>query len=100
MTTNSNPVIDQIRRSLNWLIVATIVLYITISVVAVTSYTSTSRNTQALCTLRTDLEVRVQTSEQFLHEHPGGFAGISKATIKTSLDGQRRTIKALKGLSC
>lgn len=54
----------------------------------------------ALCALRIDLETRVATTEKFLHDHPGGFAGIPAATIRNSLTGQQHTIRALSGLTC
>lgn len=57
-------------------------------------------STAALCALRHDLEARVKSGEQFLRSHPLGAADIPAATIKTSVDGQRRTIRALSGLSC
>lgn len=54
----------------------------------------------ALCTFRKDLQERVRQSEGFLREHPQGFAGIPAATIRQSLEGQKRTIKALQPLAC
>jgi hypothetical protein len=54
----------------------------------------------ALCSLRHDLEDRVKTSEAFLAKHPEGFAGISAATIRSSLAGQRSTVLALHALDC
>lgn len=57
-------------------------------------------STVALCALRHDLEDRVKSGEQFLKSHPLGVAGIPAATIRTGIDGQRRTIKALAGLDC
>lgn len=54
----------------------------------------------ALCSLRSDLEQRVRSTEDFLRDHPRGIPGIPVATLKTSLDGQRRTVNALGSLDC
>lgn len=59
-----------------------------------------SRINAALCTFRHDIEMRVAGSEKFLADHPQGFAGIPAATIRVSLDGQKRTIRALASLKC
>lgn len=49
----------------------------------------------AICTFRADLIRRVETTERYLENHPEGFAGIPRATIRKSLDDQRQTIEAL-----
>jgi hypothetical protein len=58
------------------------------------------RSTAALCSLRRDLEVRVAAGDQFLRDHPHGIPGIPAGTLRTSTDGQRRTINALSNLKC
>lgn len=58
------------------------------------------QSTSALCALRRDLEKRVDSSRQFLREHPHGIPGISAKTIRDGLSNQQRTIRALRGLSC
>jgi hypothetical protein len=55
---------------------------------------------QGLCVLRADLENRVQTSRDFLKEHPEGIPGIPVATIRQSIDNQQKTIDALEVLDC
>ena len=55
---------------------------------------------KSLCALRADFKKRVATSEDFLKDHPEGFAGIPAATIRSTVDGQKRTIRALGGLRC
>lgn len=59
-----------------------------------------TRTNAALCVFRHDLKVRVENSERFLREHPHGVGGISAGTIKVSLVGQRRTVRALRSLPC
>jgi hypothetical protein len=56
----------------------------------------------ALCTFRTDLEVRVASSRKFLDEHPEGLpkAGISAQQLSQSIRNQDRTVDALRGLDC
>jgi hypothetical protein len=58
------------------------------------------RTAGSLCELRHDLERRVASSEAFLRDHPRGIPGIPAATLRTSVDGQRRTIRALSDLRC
>lgn len=59
-----------------------------------------ARTSTALCTLRADLKQRVKSSEKFLADHPHGIPGITAGTIRASLNGQQRTVKALAGLQC
>jgi hypothetical protein len=58
------------------------------------------RTKGSLCELRHDLERRVEQTDSFLRAHPGGFGGISAATLRVSEQGQRRTIRALSDLRC
>jgi len=55
---------------------------------------------QALCSLRADLQTRVETSQGFLRDNPDGVVGIPAATLQQSIDGQKRTIQALSTLNC
>lgn len=56
----------------------------------------------AVCALRTDLIRRVHDSQQFLDAHPQGLpkAGISRADIERSIQGQKDTIHALRVADC
>lgn len=54
----------------------------------------------ALCTLRADIEQRVEGSRDFLADHPEGILGIPASAIQVSLEGQERTVAALSDLSC
>lgn len=54
----------------------------------------------ALCTLRSDLEQRIDDSRQFLEDHPNGIPGISAADIQQGITNQQRTIDALSTLEC
>jgi hypothetical protein len=56
--------------------------------------------TLALCALRDDVERRVQSSQNFLAEHPNGIPGIPARTLRDSINNQQRTIDALSILKC
>lgn len=60
----------------------------------------TKLTTAALCALRHDLERRVGDGERFLAEHPHGIPGIPAETLRTSVEGQVRTIRALRVVRC
>lgn len=57
-------------------------------------------NTRALCALRDDLNRRVDSGLAFLRTHPHGIPGISAGSIRQSLNGQERTIIALRPVVC
>jgi hypothetical protein len=57
-------------------------------------------DTQALCAFRDDLRNRSQSAQSFLKHHPHGIPGISPATIRASVTGEQRTIRALHPLQC
>lgn len=54
----------------------------------------------ALCALRTDLDVRIVSSKQFLEENPKGIPGIPASLIRQGLANSIRTRKALSVLDC
>lgn len=79
-----------------WLFVISIVV-----VFAVYKIDTEASNTRhALCTFRGDLERRVQSSRDFLRDHPKGIPGIPSVTIRTGITNQQRTIDALQDLEC
>lgn len=86
-----------VRRTLNALIVLTIVLYVGLAGVGGWVYKTSISNQHALCALRSDLQSRVQQGQQFLDHQPKGQYTVA---IRTSIEGQLRTIKALSGISC
>lgn len=61
---------------------------------------TTTRTNDALCTFRADVQQRLDNTEAFLADHPQGIPGVPTATLRQSLDAQRRTVKALGGLPC
>ncbi len=87
------------------------ILFILICVVSGWAYATAqqeslraSRNqastTQALCSLRADVQKRVSSGNAFLATHPHGFAGISAPTLRSSIDNSQRTVDALSSLIC
>lgn len=55
---------------------------------------------QALCSLKLDLEHRVDQGTAFLRANPNGAFGLTKAQIQASIDNQKRTIDSLSALHC
>lgn len=92
--------IRSIKRTLAWLTVATVVVYLALAGVTVWTRYGAEKNRKALCALRSDLQQRIDGSTQFLREHPRGVAGIPAKTILDGIANQRRTIKALSGIAC
>lgn len=89
-----------LQRGLRWLTRSTVAVYIVLIVVSLYFWNDARETRRAVCAFRDDLGERVAQSEAFLADHPEGFGGISTAQIRTSLDGQRRTITALAPLDC
>lgn len=95
-------------RRLQWITVGLFALLIALGVLGYVDAQSkrddlrqaTAATTAALCALRHDLEVRVQSSRDFLAEHPDGIPGISRAAIEKSIRDQTRTIDTLSNLVC
>lgn len=96
---NASPGV-QIQRALRVLVAATVVLYLVVGTLAILNYYNNDITSDALCTLRGDLETRVKASEKYLRETPNAIKGITPAQIKESIDNQKRTIEALSSLSC
>lgn len=83
--------------------VALIVIGVTFVATAAVLYNlieDNGRAADALCVLRSDLQVRVTSAEDFIRQHPEGIPGIPAATLKTSIVSQRQTIRALRDLNC
>ena len=93
-------IIVPVRNTLRWLVAATVVLYVALAGLGLWVYSEADSNGDALCALRADLEKRVESSQQFLIDHPDGIAGIPARTIREGIENQRRTIDALGDLSC
>lgn len=58
------------------------------------------QNTKGLCTIRENAQDQITRTEDFLKEHPEGFAGLSPAVLRRGLESQKRTVEALKDVDC
>lgn len=61
---------------------------------------TTDQTTAALCTFRADVKSRADATAAYLEAHPEGFPGVTPEQLRQGLDGQRRTVKALRKLNC
>ena len=88
----------------------TVVLFVALAVVTVTTFVvrsfdlahvaeNATQNRAALCALREDLHRRVEASVRFL-ENKGHIPGIPNTEIRQSIQNQRRTIAALRVIDC
>jgi hypothetical protein len=47
-----------------------------------------------------DVQRRAHDGEAFLRDHPQGIPGIPVGTLRQSVNGQQRTVRALSALDC
>lgn len=96
--------LDRRYRIIAWRQTATSVAVVGLVLFGIASRRHTDqqavRNTAALCALRHDLQVRVQTSREFLIRHPHGIRDIPAKVIRDGMVGQERTIRALQVVKC
>lgn len=101
----------KIQGGLKMLVIATVVLYMAlfgvvgfvfkdatdkrdeIKVVAVTT-------SEALCSLRRNIQRQIAASEEFLVKNPNGIAGVPAKLIQDGIDRQKVTVKSLQNLEC
>lgn len=97
-------VADRLLRALH--VLTAVVIFQSVALVAVVvvgvGYANykTNQITDSLCTLRGDLQRRVEQGQEFLKENPEGIEGIPPETLQQSIEGQQRTITALSTLDC
>lgn len=101
-TPDPTPVLASIRRSFRFLVAATVAVYLALGGVAFYTYSSSTANQEAVCNLRTDLERRVASSEDFIRNHPDVVKklGFTKVQVQKEIENQRRTLAALSVVSC
>lgn len=100
MPDRNTRIADELRRGIRRLVAATVALAVAQALVAGYNYRNATQAHNALCTLRGDLQRRVDTTRNYLDTHPHGFAGVSQQAISQSLRNQQRTIDSLEGLNC
>jgi len=95
-------IVEEIRRTLRGLVIATLILYVALAILAGFSYHTSRQNQEAVCNLRGDLQHRIQGSETFLADHPDAVQklGFTVAQVQKEIDNQRRTLRALSAVSC
>lgn len=95
-------IIKPIKGTLRSLAIATGILYICLIGAGAYVYLENNTTRQALCSLRGDLELRTEASEQFLASHPHGIPklGVTAASIQETVHNQKRTIYVLDTLDC
>lgn len=54
----------------------------------------------SFCVLKHDLETRVNSSKDFLAEHPSGIPGVPRSVILQSIKNQQATLNSLRRLRC
>ena len=107
-----------LRRALRWLTTATVVLYLALTGIggyvyvvgtsqsqrlvdtAVELHEVATTNHAALCTLRRDLETRVEALREFLEDNPNGIPGLSPVAIRHRIEDLEQTLDALDILEC
>lgn len=90
----------EIKRTLRWLVIATIVLYAVMVGLGLYVLKTSNDATKALCSVRLEAQKRVEEGSAFLREHPKGFAGIAPGNLRRSLNDSQDTVNALSGLDC
>lgn len=55
---------------------------------------------KAVCALRADRVKSIEESVKFVHQHPNGIPGISRADIERSIEQQRVTVRAFSFADC
>lgn len=98
--TVSKSIIKPIKDTLRNLMIATAILYVCLLGAGAYVFIENASTTRAICALRSDLELRTQTSKAFLKDHPKGIPGIPAKQITESIENQERTINALDNVSC
>lgn len=76
------------------------VLGVTVSATAYFTWNTAKGSKDGLCALRQDAERRVVLGDEFLKDHPEGFAGISAASLHRSIENSRETVDSLGHLDC
>jgi hypothetical protein len=97
------PLEDSVRRLIRWSIgLYALVIVLIVAAAGGTVYVvNTNHDTRdSLCSLRGDLESRVQQTRDYLEKHPEGFPGVPARQLRDSLRNQERTVDALANLDC
>ncbi len=91
---------QDLRRTLRVLGAMTVILYLVIAGLGLWVWSQSNRNTNALCDLRSNIDNRNRTAEDFLRTHPKGIPGVSAESLEINIKTSRQTLKALSDLNC
>jgi len=59
-----------------------------------------AQNHEALCAQKFQAADQIKQTEDFIMEHPEGFAGVGPSVLRRGLIGPKRTVIALKDVNC
>jgi hypothetical protein len=91
---------ERLHRFFVRVLVIFAVLGLTVSATAYFTWHTAKESKDGLCALRQDAERRVTLGEEFVKDHPNGFAGISRASLEQSIRNAKQTTSSLSNLSC
>jgi len=95
---DANEVLKSIRKTLRWLVAATVVLYLSFAGIAIYNFVTNRDQQAALCELRTSMKVEARASKDYLrYSSPGTPIG---ARVRANYRNQLAGIAALNTLSC
>ena len=63
-------------------------------------YQTADQAHQAICALREERVDGIKSAQRFLHKHPQGIPGISRADIQRSIETQKQTVRAFRFADC
>ena len=90
------------RRKLRFLVIATVASYLVAGAIALFAWSVSDTLKTGVCNLREDLQQRIESSREFLEDHPHGAPqlGISAGAIREQIHNQERTRDALDNVRC
>lgn len=91
---------ERLHRFFFRVLVIFAVLGVTVSATAYFTWSTAKESKDGLCAIRQDAERRVVLGNEFLKDHPEGFAGISAASLRRSIQNSQETIDSLSNLDC
>jgi hypothetical protein len=103
-TEKHRTIADELRFRLKILLYATILIYAVVIAAGFIgwyiNHQQASKTERALCSLKAELQRRVDNTQAFLVKYPHGLDGLSKADLTKSIQDTQRTIDALSILNC
>lgn len=82
------------------LTIATVVLYVSVLVMAIWNFNTSHSNHEVLCALKAARQRDIVAGEKFLIDNPKGIEGISAELIQLSIDDDKQVLKSFASLDC